>query len=294
MKWRMSSRGPNGPCLIGLLAIGMLLNGGCGGGFPPKGLQSAAVDCCNVAVRKKLIYTNPAIGLVHGIFQAEETGEFAVIGGQGSCMLSLSGNIVAREGDPDKLGIIPPVTQIGSFITDGYIQADFDNNGKLERVSPVASVGFKLEKASGEEVARTQIDVDHWFEPKATWSQPHFLLVSTDGMLLVFDDQLRRVRNLPLPGIKAPLHIEGGAPLGRKGSVPFVSVFGGRGGWHRSILFIHSPDEHVIYKEILADDFKAVWPLPEEDGKYRFLLGGRGQVWEYSFTLGSMDALTQK
>jgi hypothetical protein len=49
------------------------------------------------------------------------------------------------------------------------------------------------------------------------------------------------------------------------------------------VLFIHSSSNEVIYKEILGDDVGAVWPLPTAHGRHRFIVGGRGQVWEYSF-----------
>lgn len=272
----------------GLAVFCILLSVSCGGGFPPEALRSAAVEVHEVSVQKKLIYKNASIGLVQGMFQVVGTDKIAIIGWEGSCLLTLSGRTVVCEGTPAKLGIVPPVSVHGSFLSDGYMQADFDDNGEFERIKPLGTIGFKLEKTDGSEIAQIQLDEDYWFKPKITWSQPHYLLVSTDGALHVFDNHLREVRNLQTPGIRAPLHISDGAPLSIAGEGPFISVYGGRGGWHRTILFIHSLDGRVIYKEILVGDFNAVCPLSGKDGAYRFLLGGRGQVFEYSFLDSSM------
>ncbi len=262
-----------------LVAFCALLNGGCGGGFPPKGLHSATVEVHEIAVQKKNVCRNQSIGLVQGMFQVAGTDGIAVVGWKESCLLRFFDNAAVCE----RTSVIPPVSLHGSFLSGGYMQADFDNNGEFERIRPLGETGFKLEKIDGAEIAQIQLNQDYWFKPKVTWSQPHYLLVSTDGALLVFDNHLKEIRNLQTPGIKAPLHISDGAPLDIAGKGPFVSVYGGRGGWHRTILFIHSSDGRVIYKEVLIDDFIAVCPLPGKDGAYRFLLGGRGQVFEYSF-----------
>ena len=268
-----------------LLIVNALLCGGCGGEFPPRELWRAAVEVHEINIQKELIYDNSNIGLILGMFQVE-TNEIAIIGWGGSCLLSLPENLATCKRSLAELGVIPPISQSGSFLSGGYIQADFNGDGNIGRLKPVTA-GFKLENTSGSEVTRTKLDRNYWFEPSVTWSQPHHILVSTDGMLLVLDNHLQKIRSLSTTGIRAPLHISAGSRLDCVGRGPFVSVFVGRGGWHRSILFIHSTDERVIYKEILLGDFKAVWPLPKKNGKFRFLLGGRGQVWEYSFRMSS-------
>jgi hypothetical protein len=269
-----------------LVVFCILLSVGCGGGFPPEALRSATVEVHEVSVQKKLIYKNPSIGLVQGIFQVAGADKIAVVGRGKSCLFTSPGTTIVCAKTPAQLGVVPPVSLHGSFLSDGYMQVDFDGNGEFERIRPLGETGFKLEKIDGVEIAQIQLDQDYWFKPTVTWSQPHYLLVSTDGALLVFDNHLKEIRNLQTPGIKAPLHISDGTPLDIAGKGPFVSVYRGRGGWHRTILFIHSSDGRVIYKEIVVGDFKVVCPLSRKDGEYRFLLGGRGEVFEYSFLDG--------
>lgn len=263
-----------------------LLTAACGGGLPPEALRTARVLVPDADVQKTLVYEDQKLGLIQGIFQVSGSDQIAVFGYSGRCLLTQAGRTATCDKIPP--GVVAPVS-IGTFVSAEYISADFDNDGTAERLRPVAKAGFKLESAAGAEIARTQLerywvgsDFHYWFEPAVTWSQPRFLLVSTDGSLLVHNHQLKEVRTLPVPGMQSPLHVAAGAPLGGTVAGFFASVFGGRGGWHRSILFIHSARNQVLYEEILGDDFEALWPLPVMDGRCRFLLGGRGQVWEYS------------
>lgn len=276
---------------VACLGVGFVafLTAACGGGSPPAALQMAKVVLQDAAIHKTLVYESQSLGLIQGMFQLSGSDQIAVFGYAGNCLLTLSGSTATCENMPP--GVAPPVS-IGTFVAKQYIEADFDGDGTVERVRPIEKVGFTLEKIQGGELARTQLerfwvgsDFHYWFEPAVTWSRPRMLLVSTDGTLMLFDSHMKEVRQLPAPGMQSPLHISAGAPLDVVGAGPFASLFAGRGGWHRSILFIHSADNKVVYEEILGDDFQAVWPLQAKDGTYRFLLGGRSQVWEYSFRL---------
>lgn len=262
---------------------------GCGGGRPPEELRSAKVLVPLGTMTKTLVYEDQRLGLLQGMAQVPGSDRIALFGHAGNCVLVRSENPATCEPTPS--GIAPPVS-IGTFVSAEYISADFDGDGTPERIKPIPKAGFVLESATGDELARTHLErywvgteFGYWFEPAVTWSSPRFLLVSTDGALLLFDSRLREYRTLPTPGMQSPLHVSAGAPLDGVGTGAFATVFGGRGGWHRSILFVHSASNQVVYEEILGDDFMALWPLPVADGQYRFLLGGRGQVWEYSFTL---------
>lgn len=56
-------------------------------------------------------------------------------------------------------------------------------------------------------------------------------------------------------------------------------MYKGRGGWHKSLLYVFSGQGHLIYKEVLDGDFPSVAPY----GQDAFLLGGRGKVLLYDF-----------
>ena len=234
-----------------------------------------------------MIHEDRRLGLIQGLVQLPGSDAISVFGHSGRCLLTIAGDkAICSPVLPED----PPPVSIGTFVTGHHITADFDADGTPERLVPIERAGFKIETAAGTEVARAALErywagseFRYWFEPAVTWSQPRFVLVSVDATILVLDHRLREVRTLPVPGMRSPMHVSAGAPLGAAEPGPFASVVVGRGGWHRSVLFIHSADNAVVYEEILGGDVGAVWPLPAANGRYRFLVGGRGQVWEYSF-----------
>lgn len=130
-------------------------------------------------------------------------------------------------------------------------------------------------------LGETTLEGDYWFEPVVTRTSPHHVLISTDTGLLVYDNRLQNQRVLSTPGVAAPLHIRAGEPVGLHQN-GFVSLFSGRGGWHRTLLFIHSPQGKVLYKEILDNDYASILPLSSSGNRNLFLVSGRGTVWLYS------------
>lgn len=269
------------------VALLSLLASTCGGGFAPADLRTPEVVVPLAGLRKTLIHEDRRLGLIQGLVQLPGSDAISVFGYSGACQLTMAGD---RAACSPVLPEAPPPVSIGTFVTDHFIAADFDADGTLERLVPLERAGFKIETAAGTEVARSALErywagseFRYWFEPAVTWSEPRVVLVSVDATILVLDNRLREVRTLPVPGLQSPMHVSAGAPLGAAEPGPFASVVVGRGGWHRSVLFIHSADNAVVYEEILGGDVGAVWPLPAANGRYRFLVGGRGQVWEYSF-----------
>ena len=268
-------------------ALLCLLASACGGGSAPADLRTPEVVVPLASLRKTMIHEDRRLGLIQGLVQLPGEDAISVFGYSGRCLLTMAGDKAICS---PVLPEAPPPVSIGTFVTGHYIAADFDADGTPERLVPLERAGFKLESASGTEVTRSALErywagsgFRYWFEPAVTWSQPRFVLVSVDATILVLDARLQEVRTLPVPGMQSPMHVSAGAPLGGVEPGPFASVVVGRGGWHRSVLFIHSASNAVIYKESLGDDFGAVWPLPVTNGRHRFLVGGRGQVWEYLF-----------
>jgi hypothetical protein len=60
-----------------------------------------------------------------------------------------------------------------------------------------------------------------------------------------------------------------------------LQLYSGRGGWHRSILYVFSSTGKLIYKEILGDDFQV--SLQCLQTARIILIGGRNEVIRYSF-----------
>jgi hypothetical protein len=42
------------------------------------------------------------------------------------------------------------------------------------------------------------------------------------------------------------------------GQMSFAALYKGRGGWHRSILYVFSSTGELVHKEILGDDFQSI------------------------------------
>ena len=264
------------PAISGAL-LSVFICVGCGGGTAPREAFPSPMYTKSVFVEKRLLFEDTSIGLIKGMFQIYGTGDLVIVGWEGTRQISVDGAESSIDNKPTHI----PVSEYDSLLMPhGYIQTDFDDDGVLERLRPTAG-GFAIESSNGVTTARTIVGRPYWYKPYVTWSEPRLVLVSTDGSLLVYDGPLQLFRELPTPGMAAPLHIAGGAALGRGKNAPFVSVFVGRGGWHKSVLLIHSTDDRLIYREVLPDDCMSVWPMPMNAQKCRFFLSGRGQVWEY-------------
>jgi hypothetical protein len=63
---------------------------------------------------------------------------------------------------------------------------------------------------------------------------------------------------------------------------PFAALYKGRGGWHRSILYVFSSTGELVHKEILGDDFQSIAAVPSNENN-AILIGGRNEVIRYSF-----------
>lgn len=163
--------------------------------------------------------------------------------------------------------------------------ADFDGDGARELLS-VPGIGWLLiTNGDGSEVASLHPD-EPWHNPLVTASRPAFLVVSFDRHIGIYDGRLRLQKELSSAGSGFPLYVGAATFLGSGPGDPFVAVYRGRGGWHRSILCVYAADGSTIYREILDGDYPSLLPYNLPGGGMAFLLGGRGKVFLYSFERG--------
>ncbi len=265
------------------LAI-LLLLWGCGGGSPPPELRTGAIEVNKLIPEVDILFERNSLGLVLNIFPLDDEESYAVVGHKESCRVNAAGAIDRCDPYHGSLGIRLPVSKDGylSPLGEGAILADYNADGSIDRLE-ASDEGFRILSDKGVVLGQVVLAVDYWFEPAVSSTRPHNILVSTDGTLLVFGPTLKNELKFPTPGIKAPLHISDGIFLENEGRRLFVSVFKGRGGWHRTILFIHEMEGGLLYKEILVGDFPCLAPAPTETNKISFLLGGRGEVRKYTF-----------
>jgi hypothetical protein len=161
----------------------------------------------------------------------------------------------------------------------GHIVAseDFDGDGRREVLAAPVGGLLWITDGNGGEVASLRIDEP--FRASITSSRPLSVVVSLDERIAVYDGKLNLWKTYSAAGAQPPLRVAASAFLGSDPDAPFVAVFKGRGGWHKSIVYVFDAEGKQIYKEILDGDFQSVAPY----GQGGFLLGGRGKVLLYSF-----------
>jgi hypothetical protein len=160
--------------------------------------------------------------------------------------------------------------------------ADLDGDGARELLAVPENGMLRITDGSGTEVARLRLN-EPWHHPVITNSQPPSIVVSFDERIAVYDGRFRLQKEFSAAGSEFPLHVGAAAFLGTGPGAPFVAVYKGRGGWHKSILYVYAEDGTTIYKEILDGDFPCVAPYGAATDRIAFLLGGRGRVLLYSF-----------
>ncbi len=160
--------------------------------------------------------------------------------------------------------------------------ADFTGDGRLDVLLGAGETDFVLVDGGGTELAELSVSTDYWYEPVLTSAGGLFLVLSAGNILDVHDSQLGHVRRFDALAADSPLHVVAATFGGTGPDAPFAALFKGRGGWHRSILYLFAANGDLVYKEILGGDFQSIYPIEESEGT-TFLVGGRSEVWKYSF-----------
>ena len=264
--------------------VTILLLWGCGGGCPPPELRTGAIEVNKLMPEVDVFFERKSLGLIRDLFLLDDEGSYAVVGVEETCRVKSAGVIDKCDPYHGSLGIRFPVSKVDSLspLGEGAILADFNANGSIDRLEALDD-GFRILSDKGTVLGQVALSVDYWYEPAVSSTRPHNIFVSTDGTLLVFGPTLKNELKFTTSGIKAPLHISDGISLEKEGRRLFVSVFKGRGGWHRTLLFVHEMEGDLLYKEILVGDFLCLAPGPTETNTISFLLGGRGEVLKYTF-----------
>ncbi len=128
-----------------------------------------------------------------------------------------------------------------------------------------------------------EIGIDHWDEPLVAGRPVPFVVLSTNEELAVYDRALQEKRRFHTPGGTLPLHAAAASFFDPGFDGPFVVLVKGRGGWHRTILYVYARNAELIYKEVLGDDYQSLTPYTVADDALSFLVGGPGEVWSYQF-----------
>lgn len=165
---------------------------------------------------------------------------------------------------------------------DCVASADFDQDGKRDLLQARSGL-LRVVNGAGRELGHVQVGIDHWDEPLVAGTSVPFVVLSKNEELAIYDRELMLRRQLRTPGARLPLHAAAAAFLGSDLSDAFAVLVKGRGGWHRTILYVYSAKNELIYEEILGDDYQSMTPYKAANGALAFIIGGRGEVWSYQF-----------
>ena len=158
---------------------------------------------------------------------------------------------------------------------------DFNGDGRRELLASDHG-DLSIVDGDGHGLRHVQIGADHWEEPIVIGTATPSVVVSKREELVVYDRQLNLSRSFHSPGAPLPFHAS--AAVFRAGdSGPFAALVVGRGGWHRTFLFVYSEHDDLIYQQILDDDYGSIEAYKTKADGFAFVVGGRNEIWSYEF-----------
>jgi len=230
------------------------------------GKPSVAVFDINGQLKWKKEYGFDAMGKTAVLNDGDE--RFVVIEKKDSVLLYLNfetGEIVRKESS---------VRIISS--------ADFIGDGHHEILIGLGEDDFAVLDGKRQILSRLSVSQSYWYEPVVTSSVLPFVILSAGDTLDVYDSKLNFLKKFDAVGAPSPMHVVAAEFIGEGPDAMFAAVYKGRGGWHRSILYVFSSTGELVYKEVLDGDYQSICPV-KGDYKMEFLLGGRNEVLLYSF-----------
>ncbi|MFC1555348.1 hypothetical protein ACFL7D_12005 [candidate division KSB1 bacterium] len=159
--------------------------------------------------------------------------------------------------------------------------ADFTGDNHQEALLSPSECNYTVVNGSGKEVASLSVSSDYWYRPIVIQFGHPYLVMSAGSVLDVYDSEMKQVKRYDAQGA-SPLHVVAATYVGTGPDAPFVAIYKGWGRWLRSVLYVFSNDGTLVYKEILDDSYNSLTPLEGNDGT-AFLLGGRNEIFKYSF-----------
>jgi len=235
-----------------------------GGGL--SGKPSVAVFDINGQLKWKKEYGFDAMGKTAVLDDGDE--RFVVLEKNDSALLVLSfetGEIV-HKGSPARV----------------LASADFTGDGHHEILIGLGEDDFAVLDGNAQILFKLSVSKSYWYEPVVTSSVVPFVVISAGDTLAVYNSNLKFLKKYNAIGALSPMHVVAATFIGNGPDAPFAAVYNGRGGWHRSILYVFSSTGDLVYKEILDGDYQSICPVKRGD-KMEFLLGGRNEVLLYSF-----------
>ena len=234
------------------------------------GKPSAAVLDISGQLKWKKDYGFDAMGMAAILDDGDERFVVLEKKDQGLLFLSFESGEIVRKDTLNKLRVLA--------------SADFSGDGHQEILVGLAETDFAIYDGKLNELNKISLSDDYWYEPIVTSAIQPFIVLSAGDVLDVYDSKLNFVKKFEAEGALSPMHVTAATFLGEGPDSPFAAVYEGRGGWHMSILYVFSSTGKLVYKEILKGNFQSITSVGQGD-KMEFLLGGRDEIFRYSFKL---------
>jgi hypothetical protein len=234
------------------------------------GKPSAAVLDMSGQLKWKKEYGYNAMGMAAILDDGDERFVVLEKKDQGLLFLNFESGEIVREDTLNKLKILA--------------SADFSGDGHQEILVGLAETEFAIYDGKLNQLNKISLSDDYWYEPIVTSTIQPFIVISAGNVLDVYDSKLNFVKKFEAEGALSPMHVSAATFLGEDPNAPFAAVYIGRGGWDTSVLYVFSSTGKLVYKEILKGSFQSITSVPEGD-KMEFLLGGRDEIFRYSFKL---------
>lgn len=170
--------------------------------------------------------------------------------------------------------------RLGTFRGDcagAIVSADLAGDESWEVVCGHAG-GYSVHDVGGSEVAVLQSEPESFAIVRTPAGKSH-IAIAGDTAIRVLRGDFSEIAALRLPEFDHYAPLDAAASnLGSHGII-YASLLGGRGGWHRTTLLLHSGDGRLLYHEVLDGDYNVV--QPQAPGE--FVLFGRGDAISYTF-----------
>jgi hypothetical protein len=166
--------------------------------------------------------------------------------------------------------------------------ADFNGDGRSELLYYSATQSFIIQKVNGEVISRFKPTLDNFTFSKTYWvnnSNAHLLLVGSEKMHII-NHKGEKVAIFNTPYTSYSYQRPDGMPLllnKEKNDYGYISSIKGRGGWHRTVIYVNALSGELLYQEIVEEDCDSLYAFNDtDDKKGSFLVGCRNCIWLYT------------
>tara|TARA_R110000787_G_scaffold243400_2_gene349322 strand:+ start:1249 stop:2145 length:897 start_codon:yes stop_codon:yes gene_type:complete len=264
----------------------------CGGGPVPWYLKDAKVDISKWTPTKEDVLKKDNINLVKAIVPFKDSSEFLIVGATQVYKLSFDGTGKTKVTDDADNNIVEMQKKDQARLYQRFrlkdstariiASADFTGDGDHEILAGLAETDFAVLDSKAQLLSKLSVSPSYWYRPVVTASTQPFVVLSAGNVLDVYNSNLKFLKKFDAVGMSSPMHVVAATFIGGGPDAMFAAVYNGRGGWHRSVLYVFSSTGDLVYKEILDDDYQSICEIQRAD-KMEFLLGGRNEVLLYSF-----------